>query len=66
MCIRDRVEGSDLLVRDARVYLKTLKGLVPIHGLLKRVDDQYMDPLELRPDSTLGVPGCLLYTSRCV
>ena len=59
MCIRDRVEGSDLLVRDARVYLKTLKGLVPIHGLLKRVDDQYMDPLELRPDSTLGVPGLL-------
>ncbi len=53
------VEGSDLLVRDARVYLKTLKGLVPIHGLLKRVDDQYMDPLELRPDSTLGVPGLL-------
>jgi uncharacterized circularly permuted ATP-grasp superfamily protein/uncharacterized alpha-E superfamily protein len=53
------VEGSDLLVRDERVYLKTLKGLVPVHGLLKRVDDQYMDPLELRPDSTLGVPGLL-------
>jgi uncharacterized circularly permuted ATP-grasp superfamily protein/uncharacterized alpha-E superfamily protein len=53
------VEGSDLLVRDERLYLKTLQGLVPVHGLLKRVDDQYMDPLELRADSTLGVPGLL-------
>ncbi|OQW89980.1 MAG: A circularly permuted ATPgrasp family protein [Rhodoferax ferrireducens] len=53
------VEGSDLLVRDEHLYLKTLKGLVPVHGLLKRVDDQYMDPLELRADSTLGVPGLL-------
>lgn len=53
------VEGSDLIVRDEHVYLKTLKGLVPVHGLLKRVDDEYLDPLELRPDSTLGVPGLL-------
>ncbi|MBK9443487.1 MAG: circularly permuted type 2 ATP-grasp protein [Comamonadaceae bacterium] len=53
------VEGSDLLVRDECLFLKTLKGLVPVHGLLKRVDDQYMDPLELRADSTLGVPGLL-------
>ena len=53
------VEGSDLTVRDERLFLKTLQGLVPIHGLLKRVDDQYMDPLELRADSTLGVPGLL-------
>ena len=53
------VEGSDLLVRDECVFLKTLKGLVPVHGLLKRVDDQYLDPLELRADSTLGVPGLL-------
>ncbi|MBV5298523.1 MAG: circularly permuted type 2 ATP-grasp protein [Rhodoferax sp.] len=53
------VEGSDLLVRDERVFLKTLKGLMPVHGVLKRVDDQYMDPLELRSDSTLGVPGLL-------
>lgn len=53
------VEGSDLLVRDERLFLKTLRGLVPVHGLLKRVDDQYLDPLELRPDSTLGVPGLL-------
>jgi len=53
------VEGSDLLVRDEKLYLKTLKGLMPVHGVLKRVDDQYMDPLELRADSTLGVPGLL-------
>lgn len=53
------VEGSDLTVRDQRLFLKTLKGLEPIDGLLKRVDDQYLDPLELRSDSTLGVPGLL-------
>ena len=53
------VEGGDMLVRDQRLYLKTLKGLVPIHALLKRMDDQFLDPLELRPDSTLGVPGLL-------
>lgn len=53
------VEGSDLMVREDRLFLKTLRGLVPVHGLLKRVDDQYLDPLELRSDSTLGVPGLL-------
>jgi uncharacterized circularly permuted ATP-grasp superfamily protein/uncharacterized alpha-E superfamily protein len=53
------VEGSDLTVRDERVYLKTLRGLEPVHGLLKRLDDEFLDPLELRPDSRLGVPGLL-------
>ena len=53
------VEGSDLLVRNERLYLKTLRGLEPVHGLLKRLDDEYLDPLELRADSTLGVPGLL-------
>ena len=53
------VEGGDLLVRDEHLFLKTLKGLVPVHGLLKRVDDEYLDPLELRADSTLGVPGLI-------
>jgi len=53
------VEGSDLLVRDDRLYLKTLQGLEPVHGLLKRLDDEFLDPLELRSDSTLGVPGLL-------
>ncbi|MDD5336135.1 MAG: circularly permuted type 2 ATP-grasp protein [Rhodoferax sp.] len=53
------VEGCDLMVRDQRLYLKTIKGLVPVHGLLKRLDDEYLDPLELRADSMLGVPGLL-------
>ncbi|MGE4243556.1 circularly permuted type 2 ATP-grasp protein [Ramlibacter sp.] len=53
------VEGSDLTVRDDRLYLKTLKGLEPVHGVLKRLDDEFLDPLELRADSTLGVPGLL-------
>ena len=53
------VEGSDLLVRRERLYLKTLKGLEPVHGVLKRLDDEYLDPLELRADSRLGVPGLL-------
>jgi uncharacterized circularly permuted ATP-grasp superfamily protein/uncharacterized alpha-E superfamily protein len=53
------VEGSDLTVRDDRLYLKTLRGLEPVHGLLKRLDDEFLDPLELRSDSRLGVPGLL-------
>ena len=53
------VEGGDLTVRDQRLYLKTLRGLQPVHGLIKRLDDEYLDPLELRADSTLGVPGLL-------
>ncbi len=53
------VEGGDLTVRDQRLYLKTLRGLQPVHGVIKRVDDEYLDPLELRADSTLGVPGLL-------
>jgi uncharacterized circularly permuted ATP-grasp superfamily protein/uncharacterized alpha-E superfamily protein len=53
------VEGSDLTVRDQRLYLKTLKGLEPVHGILKRLDDEFLDPLELRADSHLGVPGLL-------
>ena len=53
------VEGGDLTVRDERVYLKTLQGLEPVHGILKRLDDEFLDPLELRADSRLGVPGLL-------
>ena len=53
------VEGSDLTVRDDRLYLKTLAGLEPVHALLRRLDDEYCDPLELRSDSALGVPGLL-------
>ncbi|MEK8087500.1 circularly permuted type 2 ATP-grasp protein [Aquabacterium sp. A3] len=53
------VEGGDLVVRDERVFIKTVQGLEPIHGLLRRLDDDFCDPLELRSDSTLGVPGLM-------
>jgi uncharacterized circularly permuted ATP-grasp superfamily protein/uncharacterized alpha-E superfamily protein len=53
------VEGSDLTVRDNRVYLKTLQGLKRVHVLLRRLDDEYCDPAALRTDSTLGVAGLL-------
>jgi uncharacterized circularly permuted ATP-grasp superfamily protein/uncharacterized alpha-E superfamily protein len=53
------VEGGDLTVRDQRLYLKTVRGLEPVDILLKRLDDEFLDPLELRADSTLGVPGLL-------
>lgn len=53
------VEGADLTVRDERVYLKSLRGLKRVHGILRRLDDVFCDPLELRHDSTLGIPGLL-------
>ncbi|MEY2683608.1 MAG: hypothetical protein RJA09_752 [Pseudomonadota bacterium] len=53
------VEGNDLTVRDNRLYLKTLHGLEPVDVLLKRLDDEWLDPLELRSDSALGVPGLM-------
>ena len=53
------VEGSDLTVRDDHLFLRTLRGLEPVHILLKRLDDEFLDPLELRADSTLGIPGLL-------
>ncbi len=51
------VEGGDLTVRDERVFLKTVSGLRPIHAILRRLDDDFCDPLEMRSDSTLGIPG---------
>jgi len=51
------VEGADLTVLDRRVYLKTLGGLKPVDIILRRLDDSFCDPLELRGDSLLGVPG---------
>ena len=53
------VEGSDLTVRDDTVYLKTLSGLRRVHAIMRRLDDDFCDPLELRTDSALGVPGLL-------
>ena len=51
------VEGSDLTVRDGCVWLKTLTGLQRIHVILRRQDDDFCDPLELRSDSALGIAG---------
>jgi uncharacterized circularly permuted ATP-grasp superfamily protein/uncharacterized alpha-E superfamily protein len=51
------VEGSDLTVREGSVWLKTLSGLRRVHAILRRLDDDYCDPLELRADSALGIPG---------
>lgn len=51
------VEGGDLTVRDRRVFLKTLDGLRPVDVILRRVSDAYCDPLALRGESLLGVPG---------
>jgi uncharacterized circularly permuted ATP-grasp superfamily protein/uncharacterized alpha-E superfamily protein len=51
------VEGSDLTVREDKVWLKTLSGLQRVHAILRRLDDDYCDPLELRSDSALGIPG---------
>lgn len=51
------VEGADLTVRDRRVFLKTVEGLQQVDVILRRVDDNFCDPLELRADSFLGVAG---------
>ena len=51
------VEGGDLTAREGRVWLKTIGGLKRVHAILRRQDDAYCDPLELRSDSALGVPG---------
>ena len=51
------VEGSDLTVRSGCVWMKTVEGLKRVHAILRRQDDDYCDPLELRSDSALGVAG---------
>jgi uncharacterized circularly permuted ATP-grasp superfamily protein/uncharacterized alpha-E superfamily protein len=51
------VNGGDLTVREDRVYLKTLGGLSQVDVIFRRLNDDYCDPLELRPESVLGVPG---------
>lgn len=51
------VEGSDLVVDNHRVYMKTTTGLKQVDVIYRRVDDDFIDPLVFRPDSMLGVPG---------
>ncbi|MEL6466998.1 MAG: circularly permuted type 2 ATP-grasp protein [Pseudomonadota bacterium] len=53
------VEGHDLRVVDGRVAMRTTRGYKPIDVLYRRVDDEYLDPLNFNPDSVLGVPGIM-------
>lgn len=51
------VEGRDLFVENDFVYMKTIRGPEKVDVIYRRIDDDFIDPLEFRPDSTLGVPG---------
>ena len=53
------VEGRDLVVNNNRVWLRTLAGFDPVDVVIRRVDDEWCDPVELRADSLLGVPGLM-------
>jgi uncharacterized circularly permuted ATP-grasp superfamily protein len=53
------VEGQDLFVENNAVYMRTTRGPKRVDVIYRRVDDDFMDPLAFRPDSTLGVPGLL-------
>ena len=53
------VEGSDLLVRDDIVYMRTTQGPKRVDVIYRRIDDDFIDPLVFRSDSVLGVPGLI-------
>jgi len=53
------VEGSDLRCVNGRVTMRTTEGEAPVHVVYRRVDDQFLDPVQFRPDSLLGCPGIL-------
>jgi len=53
------VEGQDLFVLDDVLYMRTTRGPRRVDVLYRRVDDDFLDPLSFRPDSSLGVPGLL-------
>ncbi len=53
------VEGQDLFVRDAVLYMRTTQGPERVDVVYRRIDDDFLDPLAFRADSTLGVPGLL-------
>jgi uncharacterized circularly permuted ATP-grasp superfamily protein len=53
------VEGRDLVVDQNRVYMRTTRGLERVDVIYRRIDDDFLDPLTFRPDSTLGVPGLI-------
>jgi uncharacterized circularly permuted ATP-grasp superfamily protein len=51
------VEGRDLLCRDNKVYMRTTDGERQVDVIYRRIDDEYLDPMQFRPDSMLGVAG---------
>jgi uncharacterized circularly permuted ATP-grasp superfamily protein len=53
------VEGRDLALRGGRVVMRTTRGPIPVGAIYRRVDDEFLDPLNFNPDSQLGVPGLL-------
>lgn len=53
------VQGTDLTVRNQKLYIKTIEGLQQVHVMLRRLDSEWCDPLELRDDSLLGIPGLM-------
>nr|WP_217345595.1 circularly permuted type 2 ATP-grasp protein [Noviherbaspirillum sp. L7-7A]MBV0879898.1 circularly permuted type 2 ATP-grasp protein [Noviherbaspirillum sp. L7-7A] len=53
------VEGKDLFVNDNAVYMRTTRGPRRVDVIYRRIDDDYLDPLSFKADSTLGVPGLL-------
>ena len=53
------VEGSDLVVADGYVFMRTTKGLERVDVIYRRIDDDFLDPRAFRADSTLGVPGLM-------
>lgn len=53
------VEGHDLKVVDGRIAMRTTRGYKPIDVLYRRIDDEYLDPLNFNPESMLGVPGIM-------
>jgi len=55
----DLVEGRDLFVDDGKVWMRTTRGPKRVDVIYRRLDDDFLDPLAFRPDSTLGVPGLL-------
>ena len=53
------VEGQDLFVNDNAVYMRTTRGPKRVDVIYRRIDDDFLDPLAFRADSSLGVPGLL-------
>lgn len=53
------VEGRDLVVNDHMVYMRTTRGLQPVHVIYRRIDDEFLDPVVFERSSVLGVPGLM-------